>query len=363
MTAIPDPSPSKTALLAAIHEMSGITTDNSLRSIRPDWLAKVDHEASLDAELAKLTTEFQKCLRKKKGVDDVIGSSQAYEAYGEIKVYRHLKQYGFSPHCIAKIPGKKTPDFKCETEDGKTFYVEVKSFDVVTGEHANRAMLDEGMDAAIDIETQQKRGERIAMSTQVIAPYGEQKYGDSQVERVTTTLNSKVVNNFKPGQFDLGPTFAVAVLDKLIIPGRQCALVPYYHSEYMNGSTCVTGTLWASAYAEPGYLFQDQYEFEGKPTHGGLWEREGYFTQAKSHPAQAIIFFDQSLSNQLIYGLNNNHCAEHDDWSTDDTYGVLYALCDAMNDRSNALGYNLAHFDSRTDFPVNSPSKSAWDTP
>ena len=362
MTNIPDPTPSKKAFLGAVYEMSGITSDNSFRSIRPDWLAKVDVEAQTDPELLKLTDKFQRCLANKTGVDDVISSSQAYEAFGEIKVYRHLKQYGFDPKCIPTVSGKKTPDFECKTEDRKTFYVEVKSFDVVHGEFTNRVMLDQGVDASIEIERQQRNGERIAMSTQVIAPYGEQKHNDSQVELVTSTFEKKVTNNFKFNQFALGPTFAFAVLDKLIVPGRQCAITPYYHQEYFQGSACVTGTLWASAYAEPGYLWLDMYEFEGKPTYSGQWQYEGFFTEAKSHPAQAIMFFDQGLSNPLIYGLINNYSAEHINWSREDTEGVLHVLCDAVNDRSNAYGYKLANYDSRIDYPKGAESKSAWDS-
>lgn len=356
-----DISPSKETFLEAVHEMSGLTSDNSFRSIKPDWLAKVDAEAKTDTELEKLTHQFQKCLTKKKGIDDVISASQAYEVYGEIKVYRHLKEHGFTPKCIPTIQGEKTPDFKCITPDGKSFYVEVKSFDVVNGEFANREMLHAGVDAAIDIETQQKRGERIATSTQVIAPYGEQKHGDSQVALVTSTIKKKFISNFKRGQFDLGPTFAFAVLDKLIVPGRQCAITPYYHQEYLEGSACITGTLWASAYAEPGYLLLDLFEFEGKPTHGGLSQNEGYFAKSQGHPAQAIMFFDEGLSRPLIYGLINDFCTQHTNWSRDDTEGVLFALCDAINDRFNAYGYSISNYDSRIDYPDGDTSKSAWD--
>ena len=42
--------------------------------------------------------------------------------------------------------------------------------------------------------------------------------------RVIDTLREKVVQAFKRDQFALGPTFGLAVTDRLIVHGRQCAL-------------------------------------------------------------------------------------------------------------------------------------------
>lgn len=120
-------------------------------------------------------------------------------------------------------------------------------------------------------------------------------------------------------------------MDKLIIPGRQCALSPYYHQDIQQGSACLFGSLWASAYAQQGYLLLDCYEFEGKPTNFGQWDREGYFTKAKSHPAQGIVFFDESLSDSLVYGVTNTHAQKFENWDEDDTRHVLSIICDAWN--------------------------------
>jgi len=354
-------SASVQALDKAIAMSARVTTDYSLQSVKRELLQKADKEARTDKHLAQLLETFRAALSKKDGADDVIASSQAFESYGEIRVYRHLKQYGLNPQCVPTVKGEGRPDFKCETPDGKEFYVEVKSFDVVEGEFAQRGILDDGLEAALDIEEQQRAGRKVASSVQVISPYGERDYNASQAKLVINTIEKKVRGNFKAKQFKQGPTFACVVLDKMIVPGRQCALSPYYHQRIYQGSACLSGTLWASAYAQPGYLILDHYEFEGNPTNGGPWDRAGYFSKANAHPAQAIVFFDQALSNQLIYGLINEHGTQFDGWEKDDTEHVLSIICDAWNFESNENGFDIAHYDSRIDFPESKPSKSSWD--
>lgn len=349
------------ALDKAVAMADRLTTDYSLRSIQRSVLSKADDEAKTDPNLANLTTSFRRILSKKAGPDDVVTSSQAFETYGEIKVYRHLKHHGLKPQCVPTVPNQGRPDFKCMTPDGKDFYVEVKSFDIVEGEFAQTAMLNDGLEASVDIESQQRRGQNVASSIQVIAPYGSMAHGECQLERVINTIEKKVRGNFKTSQFKQGPTFAVAILDKLDVPGRQCALSPYYHQDIYDGSACLSGSLWASAYAQRGYLLLDYYDFEGKPTNFGQWDREGYFSKAHAHPAQGIVFFDQSISNPLVYGLTNSHCQNFENWDENDTQHVLSIICDAWNCESNAFGYSLADYDSRLDFPQGKPSKSAWD--
>ena len=74
-----------------------------------------------------------------------------------------------------------------------------------------------------------------------------------------------------------------------------------------------------------------------------------------------LFFFDQSISNPLVYGLTNSHCQNFENWGENDTQHVLSIICDAWNCESNAFGYSLADYDSRLDFPQGKPSKSAWD--
>lgn len=354
-------SPSVLALSKARAMTNDITRDYSLDRIGSDLLSRADAEASGDLDLSHLLETFRVRLAKKKGPDDVISSSQAFETFGEIKTYRHLKNFGFSPKYVPTVPNKRTPDFECKTPDDLKFYVEVKSFDIVNGEFAQTTILSDGLDARINLEKQQNQGERVAISEQAISPYGEKIHSGSQVQGVIDTIGQKISSNFKQGQFNLGPTFAVAILDKLIVPGRQCALSPYYHEEIFQGSACVSGTLWASAYGQPGNLLLDAYEFEGKPTNSGISQKEGYFTEHLSHPAQGIIFFDQAFSNPLVYGLVNGYAAKHSHWSMNKTEHVLDQICDAWNCETNANGYTLANYDSRQDFPIGVPSKSSWD--
>ena len=112
-----------------------------------------------------------------------------------------------------------------------TFYVEVKTLDIVDAPQRLEQMLEEGLETQIEIERQQRQGKRVAMAEQGIAPYQDLAPIRDMIRvrrgPVIETLCEKVSSNFKAGQFRRGPTFALANLLRLPLMGQgSSALAP-----------------------------------------------------------------------------------------------------------------------------------------
>ncbi len=357
-TSLQEIFPTEHALKRATSLMSGIAQDFSLQEFSHECLRQWDIESVADPDLANLLKVLQSRLAGKKVADDIVSSAQAFEHYCEIRTFRHLKKHGFRPVAVATAKGKKRPDFECRTPSNKTFFVEVKAFDQVEGEFNRRKQVDDSILSSIDIESQQRAGARIAISEQVLSPFAEKGFGRSQSKDVAETYLKKFISAFKVEQFQDGPTFAFAFLDRLIVPGRQSSIVPVYHESNQAGSNCLTGTLWHSAYGKAGMLCLSPYEFEGKGTYGGTLDHNGFFAGVSPHPAMSAIFVDRGMSDTLVYGLTNPMVEDHEDWTQDDTELVLSTLCDVWNDDQNSYGFNLAHHDSLDDFPPHAAPKA-----
>ena len=110
------------------------------------------------------------------------------------------------------------------------------------------------------------------MATGKIAPYkvvGATTGHDwRSLITVVDTLRNKCRQAFKSTQFTLGPTFALALLDRLVLPGAIHALAPYYYEPFHSGA-CVSGVLWHAAYGTIGTPIFRICEFEGKPLSRG----------------------------------------------------------------------------------------------
>ena len=196
--------PTTRAYLEVRHEVDEISSSLSLSVFDFETLHAFDLEAHGNYILGTFRNELKSRLNKVKGIDDVTAFSQAFEIYGEIIAYLHLRERAHTER-LAERKGKKTPDFKCTFPDGKTFFVEVKSLDVVDGKPKNLAMLDDGLDAEAELEEQIHAGESVASAITEIAPFrkaGETgTYDPHSLIRVIDTLREKSLQAFKAGQF------------------------------------------------------------------------------------------------------------------------------------------------------------------
>ncbi len=163
-----------------------------------------DLEAQRNDILDAFRNELTSRLNKIKGLNDVTGFSQTFEIYGEIIAYLHLRACKcVQTDRLAERKGTKTPDFKCTLPDGKIFFIEVKSLDVVDGVPKNLAMLDDDLDAKAELENQFHAGKPAASAITEIAPFrktGETDTCDPRsLIRVIDTLRQKIPSGLQGG--------------------------------------------------------------------------------------------------------------------------------------------------------------------
>ena len=130
----------------------------------------------------------------------------------------------------SKVPGEGRPDLICKCENGETFYIEVKSLDIVGGEFRHREMMDDALDVQVELEERRKKGRRVTFAEGTINPYkafGQTEgYDPRSLKLVVDTLRDKCRTAFKPSQFELGPTFALAIVVRTGLPGRPTRASP-----------------------------------------------------------------------------------------------------------------------------------------
>lgn len=341
--------PTVTEFLKHCHKMVGLTRNHSLSCINLTRLRRMEHEGYADASLKKSIDNFRNRLEKTTSVSDVKGYSQAFEIYSETVIYMLLKDRFPLTEKIDEKNGKtgSTPDFKCEWK-GKVFYVEVKSFDVVHGESRHHEMMDDGLNANIDLESQVLANKKIATAITEIAPYRKSgkdaDYDPRSLIRVINTLIDKSHSAFKTSQFKMGPTFAVAVCDRLLMPGRRFSLAPYYYDDFQGGAV-ISGVLWHMCFGQTGTPIFRHPDFEGQPSLEGYMTKSGIYNDVdKVFPGLGFIAIELKESEQEIFGLFDGEYEVNSEWPVDDVKEILSILCTAYNDKANSHAFELSSY-------------------
>ena len=339
--------PATTAYLRHAHAINNLTRSHSLASVDLMTLKLIDAQGHVDTAFGTFVKELIAKLAPKRKLLDVIAYSQFFEVYGEAITLQHLRaspgiKAGRVP--ASTIPGEARPDFICQLDNGPTFYVEVKSLDIVDGEFRQREMMHEALDLQVELEARRKEGRRVASVIGEIAPYrglGDETYDPRSLKRVVDTLREKCSKAFKPSQFEQGPTFALAIIDRLLLPRGRNDLAAYYY-EPEPARCCVTGVLWHAAYGSAGTPVFRAPDFEGKPTLEGHLDVAGlYVNPGQPFPGEGLIVLDTHCGRRVSYGLASP-APTAEPWSPDLTEDVLRAICDAHNDRENTLAYKFA---------------------
>ena len=337
--------PATTAFLTVCDDLGEYSSSYSLSSIDLDTLRAVDLEAHSNPILDRFRIDLKSRLEKVSGIDDVTAYSQAFEIYGEIIAYRFLHERVPTDR-IPECEGVQTPDFRCRPKDGKPFRVEVKTFDIAGGDARKLDMLDDGLDAKAELEEQIHAGKPVASAITEIAPFrkaGETKtYDPRSLIRVIDTLREKSKQSFKAGQFAEGPTIALAITDRLPLPGGKFGLAPYYYADYIDGGIA-SGVLWHMAYGRRGTPIFRLPEFAGADSLDGYLDKDGLFVD-ESHPfaGPGLIALHREQGEWCAYGLVNRAYPEDNNWSIDDTHDALSLLCHCWNDEKASRSWNLS---------------------
>lgn len=341
--------PATSAFLDTCNAVNAVSSNHSLSSMGSEELRAIDRKAHQDAVLDKFRTELIENLRRAAAnIDNVTAFSQAFETYGEIVAYLHLRERMPTERLSERGAGKSTPDFRCEPRNSKPFHVEVKTFDIVGGALRNRSMMDESLDTNAELEEQIRAGKPIASATIEVAPYlrsyETDGYDPYSFIRVINTLREKSFKAFKEGQFKDAPTLALAVLDRLLLRGRKFDLAPYYSMDVNDGGIA-SGVLWHTAYGRPGTPIFQVPTYAGAKSLEGHLDKFGLFVdEANPFPAPGLIVLYPTMQrgNHHAFGLVNEAYSGSGDWSIDDTHDVLGTICDHWNDEAGSRSWDIS---------------------
>ncbi|WP_156418147.1 hypothetical protein, partial [Aureimonas sp. AU4] len=354
------------ALLDEIHAINDITRDYTLACFDFGMIRRMEDEALRSKSMRTFVDDMLKKLgaTTNRPRHDVF--RQVFDVYSEALVYRLLLERGAGHLSIEKIPESKEPgpDFKCELRTERSgkpksleFYIEVKALDIVAAPQRLPEMLDEGMDVQIELERQLREGEKIAIASGESAPYRpfgtNSDYDPWSVRKVIETLAEKAAQNFKPKQFQRGPTFALANLLRLPLPGQGASsLVPFFYDKQAGGA-CVSGVLWHMAFGEVGAPVHRSPSFEGAGTADGNLEQAGLLVDPAVHldtPGLIALHYDKGA-----YRFDGLYDARWTDsrsgWSNIEVETVLHALCGDYNDRGNERAHEYAYYVDREKRP------------
>lgn len=286
-------------------------------------------------------------LAQIRSAPDIVAYSQFFEIYAEAMVLHFLRGRGIPTSRVTDTAS--APDFRCELDDGRPYFVEVKSLDIVGGAIRHKQIMEDGLAPNIEIERQLREGRRIASAESEVAPYrkafGDIGYDAYSIKRIIDTLREKRHSAFKASQFVRGPTFALVVADRLILDGWKSALVPYYYDERQGTGDCVSGVIWQAAFGRVGAPVMRRPVFEGKPSVEGYLDRDGLYVDAgRPFPGTGLVILQKTSQRRLSYGLRAPE-TDIGDWTTDDSEAALHAMCDAWNDQDSSRGFTLSKYE------------------
>lgn len=320
------------------HQLNGISSDHSLSSISFDRLKKLEEDAYSDPELKNLMGELKHGINLISHISDTEKFRQAFEYYGEAVVYGMLSKHFKTRRVDAR--DNSMPDFACLLPDGKEFFVEVKSLDIVQGQFRAGQMHEDAMQQNIELEDQLRQGRRVATAVREIAPFkpafDDGSYDPRSLLTVINTFINKSGSAFKSTQFSQGPTFAFILSDRLVVPGGKYNVAPHYYER--GGCAIVSGILWNVCFGKQGWPIFRMPEFEGKPGLEGYMTLNGLLADKEvSFPTGAVIIGSTGSEDSLV-GLYDSTWKPHEGWSEDETTEVLGTLCEAYNDEKNSFG-------------------------
>lgn len=350
------------SLLDEHHAITDITRDYTLGCFDFGMVRRMEDEAVGDRSMRTFVDDMLRKLRAatNKPRHDVF--RQVFDVYSEALVYRLLRERGGASLTIEKIPETKVPsaDFACKlvTDAGGLqkvleFYIEVKALDIVDAPQRLSEMLDEGMEVQIEIERQQHAGKRIAIASGEIAPYrgygGADGYNPRSIRQVIETLIEKAARNFKSTQFQYGPTFALANLLRLPLPGQGASTIAPFFYDDLSGGACISGVLWHMAFGQIGAPIHRWPNFEGAGTMDGELQRAGLLVDpAVNLPAAGLIVLHHDKGAYRFDGLYDGHWThEGAGWSNVEVENVVHALCGDYNDRRNSRAHDYARYVDR----------------
>ena len=305
-------------------------------------LEKLDQKAISDDFIAEKKRKILDLI-KYTNIDFDPKLKSAYDEYSEALTYLIFNCKFPTVNRVPEKQGENTPDFKIGFDfdnNGETqkceIYAELKSMSFTEGNLNYKNTMEKGLESQIDIEKQQKEGNKVAFGLVEIQPLhkGNKKYDPYSTRYAIETLIEKIEQNIKEGQHSLGDTVLIVDLKQLSLPSYfKEGAVPIFQEQKYN--SYMSGVQWNVALGKAGHLIFKPIEFEGKENTDGELEKDGILISRDY--IKAIVFLDYALSDKepKIIGL-------HKQRNISDCVGAfLNKFCDFVNDDRNSNGWRI----------------------
>jgi hypothetical protein len=276
------------ALSRALADARVIASNPYLSLLRPA-VATVENEATAIPGLARYVDHLLRLVRTPSFAIDEQATNDFAQTLGEAHFMALAAAHGIK---LAKVPEESTPTPDFELLGRKQpLHFEVKTLSVGGGKRGIQKTLQDAASATDEIDRQVDAGRRVAVTTQVVAPYGEMTPNHSgQIHFAIDTMLEKIRSNIKLGQYSRPNTFLVVDLSLLqVMPGGRENLRPRY-PDPQTANAKVSGMLWTVAF---GMLDTNIYEFadfEGKPNFGAKLLKFGILSDPELQPIKGMLF-------------------------------------------------------------------------
>lgn len=216
-----------------------------------------------------------------------------YRDFNEVIICTYIKrEFGIEMKKI-KEGSSSSPDFEIGKGKNK-FYGELKSLDFSTGLINQKKTQEKFLESNIEIERQQKKGQKISFAEMSIDPWdnGQPNYKACSVKYTIEELHKKILNNYKASQFKKGDTIFFISMNLLPLNHKfEDAVYPIFVSKIVK--CLVSGILWNVAFGKKGDYIYNEIEFTGKPNIEGFLETNGFLlekTDADLDNIKALVF-------------------------------------------------------------------------
>lgn len=340
------------------HRLLGLSRDYTLGCIDLGQVRMIEDEAETDASLK----EFVRDMRAKLATRTLARHEllrQVFDVYGEALVYRLLRERVGGRLRIAKITESSVagPDFECDLDvvrKGRTvtlhFYLEVKSLDIVDAPQRLPEMMNDAMDVEIELERLAAAGKRIAIAEGVVAPHrrfgASPGYDSRSTRQAVENIAAKAAGNFKNKQFQRGPTFALANLLRLPLPGQGVGTLTRAYDDPMFGPG-LSGALWHVAFGQVGQQIVRPEEFEGAGGGDGVLRRAGLLVDPALNlrtPGLIVLHWDDGYR---FDGFLDPVWSDGASWGPAETEEVVRSLCGDFNDAADSRAAHYATYRPR----------------
>lgn len=155
--------PATSAFIAHQQALISWTRNFSLMVVDRERLEELDLAAHRDPIYKPYIATLCARLPDIAAAPNVKKYSQFCEIYHEALVL-HFLRTKVETWRVSEIDDQ-TPDFRCRLQSGKQFYIEVKTLDIVGGEHRHDEMMVDAINQAVDVDEQIAEGRAVAIRT------------------------------------------------------------------------------------------------------------------------------------------------------------------------------------------------------